>query len=190
MHPVAASFAGGADSGLISEVLELIFQNECECTVDYDMLASAIEKRCESKNKTVKQKYRIVIHNSYPSICIAHDHVYVHNLIGESKYGCIPCGYVIHHSDGNKKNNSADNLLLLTNIEHIAIHSEQRKRIDLRTEFGKWKGINAAREKNFLKNIDPESVKNLFEKGMSIKNIASFYHCGETTIRRRLGAKH
>lgn len=166
------------------------FQNECECIVDYEMLATAIEKRCNEKEKRIKTEYKIVLHNSYPTICIAHDHVYVHNLIGELKYGSIPCGYVIHHNDHNKKNNDFDNLILLTNVEHALIHGKQRKGIDLRSEEGKWNGINAAREKRFRHEIRKEDIEIMMKDGVSKTDIARYFRCGVNTIYRRLGYNH
>lgn len=45
-----------------------------------------------------------------------------HRWVWEKKYGKIPKGYEIHHIDGNKRNNSIDNLELLTPKEHSAKH--------------------------------------------------------------------
>ena len=106
----------------------MVFQNECECKVDYKLLAEAIKRRCKEKSKKLKQVYRITMHNSYPTICIAHNHVYVHNLIGELKYGFIPEGYVIHHSDFDKQNNDVENLMLLSNVDHAIWKMERHKR--------------------------------------------------------------
>lgn len=41
----------------------------------------------------------------------------------------IPSGYCIHHIDGNKSNNSIDNLQLLTAVEHMSIHCRERNKI-------------------------------------------------------------
>ncbi|SRR5258708_594994 len=35
----------------------------------------------------------------------------------------IPSGFVIHHLDGNKKNNKIDNLEILTNAAHTKLHN-------------------------------------------------------------------
>jgi len=51
-----------------------------------------------------------------------------HDVIWERANGrSIPKGYVIHHKDGNGLNNKIDNLLLLTNSEHVALHNRMRK---------------------------------------------------------------
>lgn len=46
-----------------------------------------------------------------------------HILVWESIYGEIPNGYQIHHIDGNKLNNSIENLQLVTPLEHKRLHS-------------------------------------------------------------------
>ena len=165
----------------------MTFQNECECIVNYEILTSAIEKRCREKQKNMKQGYRIVMHNNYPTIHIAHDHVYVHNLIGEYKYGAIPKGCVIHHNDNNKKNNDIKNLILLTNREHALIHGEQRKGIDLRSEEGKLRGIEGARKARFKNEIQKEDIEKMLNEGVSKYDIARYYGCGINTVYRRLG---
>ena len=46
----------------------------------------------------------------------------MHRWVWEEAHGPIPLGYVIHHKDGNKKNNALDNLEMLTREEHNARH--------------------------------------------------------------------
>ena len=51
------------------------------------------------------------------------DNTLLHRKIWEDFYGQkIPEGYVIHHKDENPKNNSIDNLQLMTAEEHIKHH--------------------------------------------------------------------
>lgn len=46
--------------------------------------------------------------------------------IWEQYHGCrIPCGYEIHHIDGNRLNNRIDNLKCVSPEEHFNIHLEQ-----------------------------------------------------------------
>jgi hypothetical protein len=37
-------------------------------------------------------------------------------------------GEVIHHKDGNKKNNQIDNLILMSNADHVRLHDATRER--------------------------------------------------------------
>lgn len=48
----------------------------------------------------------------------------VHSLIWENHYGEIPPGCVIHHVNGNKKDNRIENLQCLTRSEHRKVHLE------------------------------------------------------------------
>ena len=50
-----------------------------------------------------------------------------HRLIWESLHGPIPKGYVIHHIDGNSKNNDPSNLRLMKHGEHVALHHQLRR---------------------------------------------------------------
>jgi hypothetical protein len=47
---------------------------------------------------------------------------YEHRLNWKLKYHYVPRGYVIHHKDGDKTNNSMDNLELMTQSEHTRFH--------------------------------------------------------------------
>ena len=78
------------------------FKNECECIVDYEMLYTAINNKCKSKNCYCHNEYRIVLRNNYPTVCINRKRYYVHILIGEFIYGRIRKGYVIHHKEDRK----------------------------------------------------------------------------------------
>lgn len=51
----------------------------------------------------------------------------VHRLLMEQHLGKpIPEGYVVHHKDGNKRNNRIENLELMTHEEHTAHHASAR----------------------------------------------------------------
>lgn len=53
-----------------------------------------------------------------------------HILLMCEKFGWteLPKGYEVHHKDGNKLNNSLDNLVVLTKSEHSRIHSLEGKK--------------------------------------------------------------
>lgn len=50
---------------------------------------------------------------------------YIHRLVWEAFVGEIPKGYIVHHKDGNRQNNSLSNLQLVTTKEHHDIHLEE-----------------------------------------------------------------
>lgn len=51
--------------------------------------------------------------------------VRLHVYVWEMEHGKAPKGYEVHHKDHDKRNNSVDNLELLTSKEHHKIHSEE-----------------------------------------------------------------
>lgn len=46
----------------------------------------------------------------------------LHRLIWEKAYGSIPKGHHIHHKDGNRLNNSLENLECISHAEHLSLH--------------------------------------------------------------------
>lgn len=53
------------------------------------------------------------------------DYVFLHSVVMCEALGLteLPKGFVVHHIDGNKKNNDIDNLALITNPGHSKLHS-------------------------------------------------------------------
>lgn len=49
----------------------------------------------------------------------------MHIYVWEKHYGPVPPGCIIHHIDGNKGNNSIENLRLVTRGQHGAIHAPE-----------------------------------------------------------------
>lgn len=55
---------------------------------------------------------------------------HMHRVVAEKKIGRkLKRGEVVHHIDGNKRNNSPDNLEVTTQSEHIRIHLPEMTRI-------------------------------------------------------------
>ena len=54
----------------------------------------------------------------------------VHRLVWEQHNGKIPEGYMIHHINGDKKDNRIENLMMVTPKEHGKLHRKpNRKRV-------------------------------------------------------------
>jgi hypothetical protein len=164
----------------------MVFKNECDCNVIYSLLYSAVDFKCRKINCYPADEYRIVLRSGYPAICINRKWFYVHILIGETIYGKIRKGYVIHHRDKNKLNALPENLEVMTNRKHLKQHGEERKGVDFRSAEGKANSINSAREVRIRKDVTVEKVAELRAKGLTIPEIAEELNCGVNTVSRRL----
>ncbi len=55
------------------------------------------------------------------------DSVYYHRCVYEAFHGAIPPGYDVHHINGNRADNRADNLSVLTHAAHRLLHAKLAK---------------------------------------------------------------
>lgn len=58
----------------------------------------------------------------YETVKSGNGRKYGHIAAWEYVNGTVPDGYVIHHIDGNRRNNAIENLAMLTPADHIRIH--------------------------------------------------------------------
>ncbi len=54
----------------------------------------------------------------------------LHRTVWQYHNGDIPKGYHVHHIDGNKSNNSIENLALLPGKEHLSNHMKEPERVE------------------------------------------------------------
>lgn len=53
---------------------------------------------------------------------------HTHRIVAEEKLGRpLRAGEIVHHVDGNKRNNHPDNLRVMTQSEHLALHNRFNK---------------------------------------------------------------
>lgn len=52
---------------------------------------------------------------------------YVHRFVFECFYGCIPYKHEIHHLNHDRCDNTLNNLVCLSKIEHAKLHAAERK---------------------------------------------------------------
>jgi hypothetical protein len=78
----------------------------------------------------------------------------MHVDVWEHSNGPVPKGYCVHHKDSNRRNNSIDNLEIMSNAEHARLHSNEpgriegsRERIKKAAEFAKiWHASQEGRD--------------------------------------------
>lgn len=75
-------------------------------------------------------EYNLVIApEEYPGKLYRGKYCYEHHLIYWQNYGIVPNSEeVIHHKDGNKRNNNIENLELMNRVKHIIFHDMNMKR--------------------------------------------------------------
>ena len=76
--------------------------------------------------------------------------IHKHRKIWIETFGEVPEGHIIHHKDGNKKNNSLDNLLCISRKDHALLHWKERK-----SKMQKKKILD---DKNNWKNTEPKHL--------------------------------
>lgn len=75
-----------------------------------------------------------------------------HRFIWEEANGKkIPKGYVIHHKDGNKKNNTVGNLQLMTRAAHKKLHKQYRNIKKARRLLARKKKLDARSNNGFYR---------------------------------------
>ena len=75
-----------------------------------------IGDRIKSVYLTEKDSGHVLAHNQK-----------VHQIVGKYKFGVIPEGYVIHHINENKWDNSLDNLTMMTDADHRRLHLKNQQ---------------------------------------------------------------
>lgn len=65
----------------------------------------------------------VVAPPDYPGVKYRGRYCYEHRLVWWKEHNFLPKDdEIIHHKDGNKHNNNIENLVLMTNKDHVAMH--------------------------------------------------------------------
>jgi intein/homing endonuclease len=117
----------------VDVVLEIVFDtgHVLQCTKNHKILSRSgewVEAQTLNVGNSVMpmsvwlQNGYVVSRNPEQRCKDTKDKFFIHKLIGETKYGKQEKGYAFHHKDGNKVNNSWDNIEMVTLAEHMSIH--------------------------------------------------------------------
>ncbi len=164
---------------------DIIFNNDCSCIVDYEILERALIWFSEG---VLKSKRKIYMHSGYPCVTSYRKKIHVHRLIGIYLWGeKMSKGSVIHHKDENALNSSIDNLEVMDACDHGRYHNTRR----VFSDSHKRKIADASRKRKGIKmkrkyDIAKEDLKNRVENGESILSISKFYGCDWTVVKSRI----
>ena len=104
-----------------------------------------------------------------------HEREYEHRLVWKNHFGEIPKGFQIHHKDGNKLNNSIENLELVPFKEHQRIHALKQ---------GLGKGRIGIEPTNKTQKQTREKIIELRKGGMLLEDIMQVVHLSYTTVQK------
>ena len=113
--------------------------------------------------------------------------VRMHRYVWEQEVGPIPDGFDVHHIDGDKSNNSIDNLSLMTSRAHRILHGkEESRKAKMRLNIAK------AQEAAKAWHSSPEGLAWHSEQGKRIAEAAEpreyvCEQCGKTFLSKPMG---
>jgi len=82
-----------------------------------------------------------------------------HRFVWQKAYGVIPKGYIIHHIDGNKRNNKLDNLQMMTQSDHVKLHGNLKTPNNMdKDTYDKWRVSNNKAMKERIYNFIDEKL--------------------------------
>jgi hypothetical protein len=116
-------------------------------------------------------------------------YVFAHIAAYERHTGTkIPEGYVVHHINGIKTDNSPENLVMLTREEHTILHHVGKKRSkETKSKISSWAKTRLSNPSNHPRFIplDIESIKADRDSGMTVKHICEKYKISKYTYYTR-----
>lgn len=147
------------------------FINDCGCIVDEGELRRAI---LWYQNAPTAQIKHIYMHGAYPAVSIHRKKLHVHRLLMLYWHNGVIGDKQIHHKNGNKKDSSMENLVLIDAGIHQSLHNKGKAISDKTREaivrFNQSrKGCRMRRKRD---DITPKMVFQCRKQGMSFNKIS------------------
>jgi len=159
--------------------------NNCNCEVDESILTKASLWKSKKPMTSVKHIYK---YGNYAAVTIDGVKIHVHRLLMEYEVlNDIPREFCIHHLDGNKMNDSIDNLAIMVagahNSHHMKGYVVTDKQVEMTVKANhQRKGIRIRR----TVKVPLDELKKFLKDGKSINWISHHYKCDWGTIKRRI----
>ena len=117
-------------------------------------------------------------------------YVFAHIVAYENHTGPkVPDGYVVHHANGTKTDNSPQNLVMMTRKEHTIFHHKGRKRSEeTKKKLSTWakeRLSDPSKHPKFIP-LDTEAIKKDRASGMDVKSICEKYGICQYTYYKRI----
>ena len=117
-------------------------------------------------------------------------YVFAHIVAYEKHTGKkVPEGYVVHHINGIKTDNSPKNLTMLTREEHTILHHVGKKRsVETKGKLSKWAKERLTKPSNHPRYLplDIEAIKADRASGLEVKEICRKYGISKYTYYTRI----
>ena len=169
---------------IVKSQKEIKFINDCGCIVDEKELAAAILWYQQKPTASIKHIY---MHGCYPAISIHKQKIHIHRLLMLYwNKGCLS-GKFVHHINGNKKDDSRENLALVDIELHQSLHNRGKKlspKVKAAIIYSNHKR-KGKRSKPHREEITPSMVYNLYQEGMSFNKISKMLKLDWACVKKR-----
>lgn len=86
-----------------------------DCVIKHLHSTELVQKQAKSHSKCAKSYHK-------------KGNSYIHREVAEEMLGRpLKSDEVVHHKDGNRQNNDPNNLMIMTQSEHMKLHNKERK---------------------------------------------------------------
>lgn len=170
---------------IIKEQKPIIIRNQCGALFDEEDLKQAILWYTQRPVSRVKTVY---MHGNYPAVSIYFEKLHIHRLL--MMYYMqrdLDRNEYVHHKNGNKLDARKDNLSIMNASLHQSMHNKGK----VISEYQKQKIIESNRKRKGMRmkrriHIPVDELTQLVEGGKSIRELAEYYNCSQSTIRTRI----